>query len=113
MSEENMEERLHLVREVCVGIKAELAGMKEVLGKLSSNQEDLIALRERYGFMEQFQRDSKDVNDKIFKSLRNIEQMRINDRLLSLENSRKLLISSALLTIGCGTALAVIKLAIG
>jgi hypothetical protein len=113
MSEVNMEEKIHLLREVCIGIQTELAGMKDVLGKLSSNQEDLIALRERYRFMEQFQRETKDVNNKIFSSLRSIEQMRINDRLLSLENSRKFLMSGALLTIGCGTVLAIIKVALG
>jgi hypothetical protein len=113
MSEINLEEKIHLLREACVGIQTELSGMKDVLGKLSSNQEDLIALRERYSFMEQFQRDTKEVNDEIFKSLRGIDQMRVNDRLVSLENSMKLLISSALCMVGGGAILAIIKVALG
>lgn len=113
MSEVNMDEKVHLLREVCIGIKTELSGMKEVLSKLSSNQEDLIALQERFRYTEQFQREAKDINNKIFQSLRGLENMQINDRLKSLEDSRKLLVTSALLTIGGGTALAIIKLAIG
>lgn len=113
MSDTSMDERVHLLREVCIGIQTELSGMKEVLSKLSSNQDDLIALQERFKYTEQFQRDTKDVNNKIFQSLRGLENMRINDRLDSLESSRKVLITSALLTIGCGTALAVIRLAMG
>ena len=91
-SDANTDEKIHFLREVCVGIKTELAGMKDVLGKLSSNQEELIALRERYMHMEQFQRDSKEVYNKIFESLRGLEQMRINDRLSALEDSRKWII---------------------
>jgi len=108
-----MDEKVHMLREACVGIQTELSGMKEVLSKLSSNQDDLIALQERFKYTEQFQKDTRLVNDKIFKSLRGLENMRINERLQSLESSRRILISSALLTIGWGTALAIIKLAIG
>ena len=111
----NMDEKIHLLREACVGIQTELCGMKDVLGKLSSNQEELIALRERYSHMEQFQRESKEVYNKIFESLRGLEHMRIDTRLTALEDSRKWMIVtgvSALLTIVTGAILAILRGAI-
>ena len=117
MSQElHMNEKIHLLSEACVGIRTELSGMKDVLGKLSSNQEELIALRERSAHMEAFQRESKEVYNKIFEGLRNLEQMRIDSRLVALEDSRKWIIITGIttfITIISGAVLATFKGVIG
>lgn len=112
MDKSTMDEKISYLSEACVGIRVELAGMKEVLGKLSSNQEDLIQLRERSMHLEQVQNKSEKIFDAIFTSIRELEQMRIESRIVALEESRKWIVitgAGAAVTIICGTIVAIVR----
>lgn len=89
-------ERLIKLGDACAGMKAELEGIKEILNTLSSNQSELIRIRERSIHLEEGFRFARKEHDGMFTSIRNLEGFRAKDRLEGLESNQRWMVIAIL-----------------
>ncbi len=92
-------ERLIKLGDACAGMRAELEGIKEILNTLSSNQAELIRIREKSIHLEEGFRFARKEHDKIFESLRDLESFRVGDRIKGLESNQRWIVLVILSTI--------------
>lgn len=89
-------ERLISLGNACAGMRAELEGIKEILTTLSSNQAELIKIREKSIHLEEGFRFARKEHDGMFTSIRGLEDVRAQDRIRSLESNQRWLVIAIL-----------------
>lgn len=89
-------DRLIKLGDACAGMRAELEGIKEILNTLSSNQSELIRIREKSIHLEEGFRFARKEHDGMFASIRNLEKFRADDRLKGLESNQRWMVIAIL-----------------